>query len=56
LTLPDAEYQHCSHAHIATGTSTSDEGRTMCINVETSRDAVIVQHYVAEVKEAALCR
>ena len=24
LTLPDAEYQRCSHAHIAAGTSTTD--------------------------------
>ena len=28
----------------------------MSLNVETSGDAVIMQHYVAEVKEAALCR
>jgi hypothetical protein len=56
LTLPDAEYQRCSHAHIAAGTSTTDDGRTMSINVETIGDALIVQHYVAEVKEPALCR
>jgi hypothetical protein len=36
LTLPDAEYQRCSHAHIAAGTSTTDDGRTMSINVETA--------------------
>ena len=35
LTLPDAEYQRCSHAHIAAGTSATDNGRTMSINVET---------------------
>ena len=56
LKLPDAEYQRCSHAHIAAGTSTTDNGRTMSINVETIGDALIVQHYVAEVKEPALCR
>jgi hypothetical protein len=56
LTLPDAEYQRCSHAHIAAGTSTTDDGRTMSINVETIGDALIVQHYVAEVKEPVLCR
>jgi hypothetical protein len=56
LTLPDAEYQRCSHAHIAAGTSTTDDGRTMSIHVETIGDALIVQHYVAEVKEPALCR
>lgn len=25
--LPDAEYQHCSHAHIAAGTTTTDDSR-----------------------------
>jgi hypothetical protein len=40
LTLPDAEYQRCSHAHIAAGTSTTDNGRTMSINVETIGDAL----------------
>jgi len=56
FTLPDAEYQRCSHAHIAAGTTTTDDGRPMSINVETIGDALIVQHYVAEVKEPALCR
>jgi hypothetical protein len=56
FTLPDAEYQRCSHAHIAAGTNTTDDGRPMSINVETIGDALIVQHYVAEVKEPALCR
>ena len=55
LTRPDAEYQRCSHAYIAAGTSTTDNGRTMSINVETIGDALIVKHYVAEVKEPALC-
>jgi hypothetical protein len=56
FTLPDAEYQRCSHAHIAAGTTTTDDGRPMSINVETIGDALIVQHYIAEVKEPALCR
>ena len=56
LTLADAEYQRCSHADIAAGTSTTDNGRTMSINVETIGDALVVQHYLAKVKEAALCR
>jgi hypothetical protein len=56
LTLPDAEYQRCSHAHIAAGTSATDNGRTMSINVETIGDALIVQHYVIEVKEPTRCR
>jgi len=56
FTLPDAEYQRCSHAHIAAGTTVSDDGRPMSINVETIGDALIVQHYIAETKEPSLCR
>lgn len=56
FTLPDAEYQRCSHAHIAAGTTNTDDGRPMSINVETIGDALIVQHYIAEAKEPALCR
>src|SRR6202034_2204088 len=56
LHLPDAEYQRCSGAHIAGGTSTSDNGRPMSINVETIGDAFVVQHYVAEVHEPHYCR
>src|SRR5277367_332002 len=56
LHLPDAEYQRCSHAHIAGASSTSDDGRPMSINVETIGDALVVQHYVAEVHEPHFCR
>ena len=56
LHLPDAEYQRCSHAHIAGASSTSDDGRPMSINVETIGDALVVQHYVAEIQEAHFCR
>jgi hypothetical protein len=56
LNLPDAEYQRCSHAHIAAGNTTTDDGRPMSINVETIGDALMVQHYVAEVHEPHLCR
>jgi hypothetical protein len=56
LHLPDAEYQRCAHAHIAAGTTTTDEGRAMSINVETIGDAVVIQHYVAEISEPQLCR
>ncbi len=49
--LPDAEYQRCSHAHIAAGTTTTDDGRPMSINVETISEAFVVQHYVGEVHE-----
>jgi hypothetical protein len=54
--LPDAEYQRCSHAHIAAGTTTTDDGRPMSINVETIGDAFVVQHYVGEVHEPQFCR
>ena len=52
--LPDAEYQRCSHAHLGAGTTTTDDGRPMSINVETIGDALMVQHYLAEVKEPHL--
>jgi hypothetical protein len=56
LHLPDAEYQRCSTAHIAGGSSTSDNRRPMSINVETIGDAFVVQHYVAEIHEPHFCR
>lgn len=54
--LPDAEYQRCSPAHIAAGHTTSDDGRPMSINVETIGEALMVQHFVAEVSEPHFCR
>jgi hypothetical protein len=56
LHLPDAEYQRCSTAHIAAGSTTTDDGKPMSINVEAIGDAFVVQHYVAEVHEAHYCR
>jgi hypothetical protein len=56
FSLPDAEYQRCSHAHIAAGIATTDDGRPMSINVETIGDALMIQHHVAEVREPHLCR
>lgn len=56
LHLPDAEYQRCAQAHIAAGSSTSDDGSPMSINVETIGDALVVQHYVAEIHEPHFCR
>jgi hypothetical protein len=56
LHLPDAEYQRCSTAHIAAGATTTDDGCPMSINVETIGDALVVQHYVAEVLEPHFCR
>jgi hypothetical protein len=54
--LPDPEYQRCARAHLAAGATTTDDGRAMSINVETIGDALVVQHYVAEVSEPHFCR
>jgi hypothetical protein len=54
--LPDAEYQRCSPAHIAAGHTTSDDGRPMSINVEKIGEAIMVQHFVAQVIEPHFCR
>jgi hypothetical protein len=43
--LPDAEYQLCSHAHIAAGQSISDDKHPVSINVETISEALMVQHF-----------
>jgi hypothetical protein len=56
LRLPDAEYQRCSTAHIAAGNTTTDDGRPMSINVEMIGNALVIQHYVAEVHTPQLCR
>jgi len=57
LNLPDAEYQRCAPPdHIAAGSSTTDDGRPMSINVEQVGGALVVQHYVAEVCEPDHCR
>jgi hypothetical protein len=51
FTLPDAEYQRCSPAHIAAGFTTSDDGRRMSLNVETIGGNLMVQHYVEDIAE-----
>lgn len=56
LNLSDAEYQRCSPAHLAAGDSVSPDGRRMKLNVETVGDALLVQHYVAEVLQRHHCR
>ena len=57
LHLPDAEYQRCATPdHIAAGTTTTDDGRPMSINVEVIGGNLMVQHYVAEVHEPHHCR
>ena len=55
--LPDEEYQRCAPPdHIAAGSTTTDDGRPMSINVEVIGGSLMVQHYVAEVHEPHHCR
>lgn len=57
LNLPDAEYQRCAPPdHIAAGSTTTDDGQPMSINVEEVGGVLVVQHYVAEVHEPHHCR
>lgn len=51
--LGDTEYQRCAPGeHIAAGTTTTDDGRPMSINVEHVGDALLIQHYVGEITTA----
>jgi hypothetical protein len=54
--LPDAEYLRCSPDHLAAGSSTTEDGRPMSINVETVGGLLCIQHYVAEAYGPHLCR
>jgi len=56
LNLADKEYQRCSSAHIAAGSTHTDDGRPMSINVETIGNALMIQHYVAEVHTPSYCK
>jgi hypothetical protein len=57
LHLPDAEYQRCAPPdHIAAGTTMTDDGRPISINVEVIGGTLMVQHYLAEVHEPHHCR
>lgn len=57
FTLPEAEYLRCcSPDHIAAGTTTTDDGRRMSINVEMIGSGLVIQHYVAEEATASYCR
>ncbi|MDE1918460.1 MAG: hypothetical protein KGJ57_21640 [Sphingomonadales bacterium] len=49
FSLPEAEYLRCCVPdHIASGITTSDDGRRMVVNVEMIGSGLVVQHYVAE--------
>lgn len=55
--LPEAEYQRCCPPdHISAGTTSTDDGKRMSINVEMIGKTLMVQHYVAEVATPSLCR
>lgn len=51
FTLPDAEYQACSPAHVAAGFTTAPDGTRMSINVEIIGGSLMVQHYVEKLAE-----
>ena len=56
LNMPDAEYQRCAVPdHIAAGSSKTDDGRLMSINVEMIGGSLMVQHYVFEVRQPNHC-
>jgi hypothetical protein len=55
--LPNPEYRRCCPtAHIAAGTTTTDDERPMTINVEMMGDRLVIQQYVAEVADPGHCR
>jgi hypothetical protein len=55
--LPEAEYQRCCPPdHISAGTTTTDDGRRMSINVEMIGTSLVVQHYVADEATPTYCR
>lgn len=57
FSLPDAEYQRCAPPdHIAAGSTWTDDGRRMSINVEMIGTGLVVQHYVGEVTEKTYCK
>jgi hypothetical protein len=55
--LPEAEYCRCCPPdHISCGSTSTDTGTRMSINVEMVGKTLMIQHYVAEVATPALCR
>jgi hypothetical protein len=55
--LPEAEYQRCcAPDHIAAGTTVTDDGRRMSINVEMIGTGLVVQHYVADEAGKRYCK
>lgn len=55
--LPEAEYCRCCPPdHISCGTTSTDSGTPMSINVEMIGKTLMIQHYAAEVATPSLCR
>ena len=56
FTLKDDQYQACSTAHIAGGSSFSKDGKRMSLNVEQVGDSLLVQHHVEDINKKDHCR
>jgi hypothetical protein len=55
--LSEGEYRRCCPPdHISCGTTLSDEGKPMVIDVEMIGHALMVQRYVTEIGTPALCK
>jgi hypothetical protein len=55
--LPNDEYKRCCPPdHIAVGTTSTDDGKRMSINVERIGETLMIQQYVAEIAEKHHCR
>ena len=51
FTLSDKDYQTTASGHIAAGASIHNDGTQTSVNVESVGGNLLVQHYVAEVKQ-----
>jgi hypothetical protein len=51
FSLPDDEYQGCSPAQFAAGSTTAHDGRRMSVNAEVIGGTPMVQHYVEQVAD-----
>lgn len=55
--LPEAEYQRCCPPdHISCGSTSTDDGKQVSINVEMIGKTLMIQHYVAQIATPTLCR
>lgn len=49
--MTEEEYRRCSPAHIAAGSTTTPEGKRVCVNVEAIGGSLMVQHFVETLGE-----